>query len=97
LYRHFPNISGICHTHSLNATVWAQAWRSIPCLGTTHADFYYGSLPVTSSMTKIEIQSDYELNTGKVIVQTFKNLNPDQIPAVLVANYGPFIRPSKWR
>jgi L-ribulose-5-phosphate 4-epimerase len=90
LYRHFPNIGGICHTHSLNATIWAQACRSIPCMGTTHADYYYGSIPVTSSLTKAEIQSDYELNTGKVIVRTFETLNPDQMPAVLVANHGPF-------
>lgn len=90
LYRHFPNIGGICHTHSLNATIWAQACRSIPCLGTTHADYYYGAIPITSTMTKAEIQSDYELNTGKVIVKTFETASPDQIPAVLVANHGPF-------
>ncbi len=90
LYRHFPNIGGICHTHSLNATVWAQACQAIPCLGTTHADYYYGSVPVTATMTKDQIQSDYELNTGKVIVETFTSLNPDQMLAVLVANHGPF-------
>ena len=90
LYRHFSNIGGICHTHSLNATVWAQACRSIPCLGTTHADYYYGAIPITSTMTKAEIQSDYELNTGKVIIETFKGSNPDQMPAALVANHGPF-------
>jgi L-ribulose-5-phosphate 4-epimerase len=90
LYRTFPNIGGVCHTHSLHATVWAQACRSIPCLGTTHADYYYGSIPVTPLMTDVQIQSDYELNTGKVIVETFKTMNPDQMPAVLVANHGPF-------
>lgn len=90
LYRCFPNIGGICHTHSLNATVWAQACKPIPCLGTTHADYYYGSIPVTPLMTDVQIQSDYELNTGKVIVETFKTMNPDQMPAVLVANHGPF-------
>jgi len=90
LYRHFTNIGGVCHTHSLHATVWAQACRPIPCMGTTHADNYYGSVPVTSVMNKTEIQSDYELNTGKIIVKTFENLNPDQMPAVLVANHGPF-------
>ena len=90
LYRNFPNIGGVCHTHSLNATVWAQACRPIPCLGTTHADYYYGQVPVTAVMTDEAIQADYELNTGKVIVETFETLDPDQMPAVLVANHGPF-------
>ena len=90
LYRNFRDIGGVCHTHSLNATVWAQACRSIPCLGTTHADYFYGSVPVTSLMTDEQIESDYELNTGKVIVETFKQLDPCQMPAVLVANHGPF-------
>ena len=90
LYRNFPNIGGICHTHSLNATIWAQACQAISCLGTTHADYYYGSIPVTATMTDVQIESDYELNIGKVIVETFTSLNPDQIPAVLVANHGPF-------
>ncbi len=90
LYRNFPNIGGICHTHSLNATVWAQACQPIPSLGTTHADYYYGSIPVTAAMTQDQIQFDYELNTGKVIVETFESLNPDEIPGVLVANHGPF-------
>ena len=90
LYRTFPNIGGVCHTHSPNATVWAQACRPIPCLGTTHADYYYGSIPVTEPMTQTQIQTDYELNTGKVIVETFKESDPDQMPAVLVANHGPF-------
>lgn len=90
LYRSFQNVGGICHTHSLHATVWAQACRPIPCLGTTHADFFYGQVPVTPMMTEAEIESEYELNTGKVIVETFKGLNPDQMPAVLVANHGPF-------
>ena len=90
LYRNFKNIGGVCHTHSTNATVWAQACISIPCLGTTHADYYYGPIPITPSMTDAQIGSDYELNTGKVIVETFTALNPDQMPAVLVANHGPF-------
>ncbi|MHC4552706.1 MAG: L-ribulose-5-phosphate 4-epimerase [Planctomycetota bacterium] len=90
LYRHFPNIGGVCHTHSLNATIWAQACRSIPCLGTTHADYFYGAIPVTPLMTEEQIKSDYELNTGKVIVETFQSMDPDQMPAVLVANHGPF-------
>ena len=90
LYRNFPNIGGICHNHSLNASIWAQACRPIPCLGTTHADYYYGPIPVTPSMTNAQIATEYELNTGKLIVETFKDLNPDQMPAVLVANHGPF-------
>ncbi len=90
LYRNFKNIGGVCHTHSSNATMWAQACREIPCFGTTHADYYYGSVPVTEPMTLDEIESAYELNTGKVIVRRFKDLDPMQIPAVLVANHGPF-------
>ena len=90
LYRHFVNIGGVCHTHSQNATIWAQACRPIPCLGTTHADYFYGSVPVTSSMTDDQIANDYELNTGKVIVHAFQDTDPDQMPAVLVANHGPF-------
>lgn len=90
LYRNYPNIGGVCHTHSLHATIWAQACRPIPCFGTTHADYYYGSIPVTGLMTDDQIATDYELNTGKVIVETFSTLDPDQMPAVLVANHGPF-------
>jgi L-ribulose-5-phosphate 4-epimerase len=90
LYRNFKDISGICHTHSPNATMWAQACREIPCLGTTHADYFYGSIPVTDVMTNEEIKSDYELNTGRVIVKRFADIDPMQMPAVLVANHGPF-------
>jgi len=90
LYRSFNAIGGICHAHSLSATVWAQACREIPCLGTTHADYFYGPIPVTEPMTEDEITSDFELNTGKAIVRRFAELNPMQIPAVLVANHGPF-------
>jgi L-ribulose-5-phosphate 4-epimerase len=90
LYRNFKDIGGVCHTHSSNATMWAQACREIPCFGTTHADYYYGAVPVTDVMIPAEIQSDYELNTGKVIVRRFAQLNPLQMPAVLVANHGPF-------
>lgn len=90
LYRNFEGIGGVCHTHSANATMWAQACREIPCLGTTHADFFYGPVPVTEVMTSDEIKSNYELNTGKVIVRRFANLDPLQIPGVLVANHGPF-------
>jgi L-ribulose-5-phosphate 4-epimerase len=90
LYRHFEAIGGICHTHSLSATTWAQACREIPCFGTTHADYYYGAVPVTDVMANEQIRSDYELNTGKVIVSRFAGLDPMQMPAVLVANHGPF-------
>jgi len=90
LYRNFPAVGGICHTHSPNATVWAQACREIPCFGTTHADFFYGPVPVTEVMTEDTIRSDYELNTGKAIVRRFADLDPLKIPAVLVANHGPF-------
>jgi L-ribulose-5-phosphate 4-epimerase len=90
LYRNFQAIGGICHTHSLSATTWAQACREIPCFGTTHADYYYGAVPVTDVMANEQIRSDYELNTGKVIVSRFAGLDPMQMPAVLVANHGPF-------
>ena len=86
----FRSIGGICHTHSVNATAWAQACKEIPCFGTTHADHFYGSIPVTEVMTEAQIQSDYELNTGKVIVRRFAGLDPMKMPGVLVANHGPF-------
>jgi len=90
LYKNFNKIGGICHTHSINAAIWAQACKEIPCLGTTHADYFYGAVPVTDQMTNEEIAADYELNTGRVIVRRFKDLSPLDIPAVLVANHGPF-------
>jgi L-ribulose-5-phosphate 4-epimerase len=90
LYRNFEAIGAVCHTHSPNATMWAQACKEIPCFGTTHADYFYGSIPVTDVMTKEQIQSDYELNTGKAIVRRFAGIDPMQMPAVLVANHGPF-------
>ena len=90
LYRSFKAIGGVCHTHSPVATMWAQACREIPCFGTTHADYFYGSVPVTDLMKPGEIKSDYELNTGKVIVRRFSGLNPIEVSAVLVANHGPF-------
>jgi len=90
LYRNFEAIGGICHTHSLSATMWAQACKEIPCFGTTHADYFYGPIPVTDVMTKEQIRSDYELNTGKIIVERFAGIDPMQMPAVLVANHGPF-------
>jgi L-ribulose-5-phosphate 4-epimerase len=90
LYRNFEAIGGICHTHSPNATAWAQSCKEIPCFGTTHADQFYGSIPVTEIMTKDQIQNDYELNTGKVIVRRFADMDPMKMPGVLVANHGPF-------
>ena len=90
LYRSFEGLGGITHTHSLYATMWAQAEREIPCFGTTHADHFYGPVPVTDAMTPSEIEQDYEQNTGRVIVRRFRRLDPMQMPAVLVANHGPF-------
>ena len=77
-------------THSPNATMWAQACKAIPCFGTTHADYFYGPVPVTRVMTKKQIESDYESNTGKIIVSKFAGTDPMEMQAVLVANHGPF-------
>ncbi len=90
LYRAFPGIGGIAHTHSRYATVWAQAGREIPCLGTTHADYYPGPVPVTRPMTAAEIRDAYEANTGRVIARRFERLDPAQVTAVLVHGHGPF-------
>ena len=90
LYRAFKDVGGIAHTHSLYATAWAQAKRGIPAYGTTHADYWHGEVPCTRPMTTAEIETDYEANTGQVIVETFKNLDPLHAPAVLVASHGPF-------
>lgn len=90
LYRAFPGIGGVVHTHSAYATAWAQAGRGIPVLGTTHADYFYGDIPCTGDMTPEQIKGDYEAETGNVIVETFKGLNPEYTPAVLVKNHGPF-------
>jgi L-ribulose-5-phosphate 4-epimerase len=90
LYRKFENIRGIVHTHSEWASSWAQAGRSIPAFGTTHADYFHGEVPCTRFLRKEEVVSDYELNTGKVIVETFKGMDPLEVPAVLVAGHGPF-------
>lgn len=90
LYRSVETIGAVCHTHSPNATMWAQACREIPCFGTTHADYFYGAIPLTRAMTEDEIRSDYELNTGKVIVERFAGMDPMKMPGVLVANHGPF-------
>jgi L-ribulose-5-phosphate 4-epimerase len=90
LYRAFPAIGGIVHTHSLHATAWAQACREIPALGTTHADYFSGPVPCTRRLRPAEIRDDYEVNTGKVIVERFARMNPLDAPAVLVAEHGPF-------
>lgn len=90
LYREFADIGGVVHTHSPWATSWAQAGRGIPALGTTHADYFYGEIPCTRKMKAEEIQDEYEKQTGDVIVETFKNMNPTYIPGVLVNNHGPF-------
>lgn len=90
LYRQFKNIGGVAHTHSEWATSWAQAGKSIPAIGTTHADYFYGEIPCTRKMSRDEIEGEYELETGKIIIERFANLNPDQIPGVLVNNHGPF-------
>jgi L-ribulose-5-phosphate 4-epimerase len=90
LYKAFPTIGGVVHTHSPWATTWAQAGRGIPALGTTHADYFYGEVPCTRKMTEAEIKGDYELETGHVIIETFKELNPTMIPSVLVNCHAPF-------
>jgi L-ribulose-5-phosphate 4-epimerase len=92
LYLAFPTIGGIVHTHSEYATTFAQARTPIRCMGTTHADYFHGDIPVTRPMRSAEVERDYELNTGGVIVETFteRKLSPDDMPAVLVANHGPF-------
>ncbi|MHC4174641.1 MAG: L-ribulose-5-phosphate 4-epimerase AraD [Planctomycetota bacterium] len=90
LYRNFEAIGGICHAHPTGATMWAQACKEIPCFGTTGADYFYGPIPVTEVMTDDEIRIDYELNTGRVIIRRFAGIDPMKMPAVLVANHGPF-------
>ncbi|MGH9436354.1 MAG: L-ribulose-5-phosphate 4-epimerase AraD, partial [Terriglobia bacterium] len=90
LYREFPSIGGVVHTHSEFATAWAQAGRSIPCLGTTHADYFHGAVPVTEHLTQDEIERDYERNTGVAICRAFEDVSPESIPAVLVRGHGPF-------
>jgi L-ribulose-5-phosphate 4-epimerase len=90
LYRAFEDVNGVVHTHSRYATAWAQANREIPCFGTTHADYFHGCLPVTRAMTPLEIQSEYEWNTGQVIVERFRDLDPLATPAVLVSGHAPF-------
>jgi L-ribulose-5-phosphate 4-epimerase len=90
LYKAFPGIGGVVHTHSEYATAWAQARREIPCFGTTHADYFHGPVPVTDSMPENEIAGEYEKNTGAAIVRRFRDQRAESIPGVLVANHGPF-------
>jgi L-ribulose-5-phosphate 4-epimerase len=90
LFLHFPGIRSVVHTHSRCAVAFAQAGTPIPCLGTTHCDYFHGPVPVTRAMTPAEVGGDYELETGKVIVEAFAGINPLDVPAVLVRNHGPF-------
>ena len=92
LYKKFPEIGGIVHTHSTNATIWAQSGRDIPAYGTTHGDYFYGPVPCTRKMTPEEIAGEYEKETGTVIIETFekREINPKFVPAVIVHSHGPF-------
>ena len=90
LYRAFASIGGVVHTHSRSATAWAQAGRPIPCFGTTHADYFHGPIPVTRLLSRREIRTDYEVNTGHAIVRRFTGLDPLDAPGVLVAGHAPF-------
>ena len=90
LYKAFPSIGGIVHTHSPYAVAWAQAGKDIPCFGTTHADYFYGDIPCARNLTTEEIDAGYEQNTGKVIIETFADRNPEYVPGVICRNHGPF-------
>lgn len=92
IYKAFPETGGVVHTHSTYATAWAQAGKDIPNIGTTHADYFHDAIPCSSDMTRPEVEKDYELNTGKVIVRKFReeNINPVHTPGVIVKNHGPF-------
>lgn len=90
LYKAFPGIGGVVHTHSTYATAWAQAGRNIPNIGTTHADYFHDDIPCTRDMRKAEVFGDYEKETGNVIVERFRNIDPNDTPGVLVRNHGPF-------
>jgi L-ribulose-5-phosphate 4-epimerase len=90
LYRAFPQIGGVVHTHSSYATAWAQAGMPLPILGTTHADYFYGDIPITRDMSAAEIDGEYEKETGRVVVEAFAGKNPMHTPGVLVRNHGPF-------
>ncbi len=92
LYKAFPELGGIVHTHSTHAVAWAQAGRDIPCFGTTHADYFYGPVPCARALTQEEIDEDYEKNTGKVIIEAFqgRNIQPLHVPGVICSSHGPF-------
>lgn len=92
LYKAFPELGGIVHTHSTHAVAWAQAGRDIPCFGTTHADYFYGPVPCARALTQEEIDEDYEKNTGKVIIESFqgRNIQPLHVPGVICSSHGPF-------
>lgn len=90
LYKAFPDIGGVVHTHSTYGTAWAQAGIDLPIVGTTHADYFSDTIPCTRDMTQAEVEGQYEKETGTVIIETFKNLNPNHIPGVLVKNHAPF-------
>lgn len=90
LYRAFPEIGGVVHTHSTYATAWAQAGIDLPNIGTTHADYFHDAVPCTADMTAAQVEGDYEAETGTVIIERFKGLNPVHTPGVLVKNHGPF-------
>lgn len=90
LYRRYPSLGGVVHTHSTHATAWAQAGLAIPALGTTHADYFLGDIPCTRALTEEEVQSEYELNTGRVIIETLKEREPLHTPGVVVYQHGPF-------
>ena len=92
LYKAFPELGGVVHTHSTHAVAWAQAGRDIPCFGTTHADYFYGPVPCARALTQEEIDEDYEKNTGKVIIEAFRgrNIQPMHVPGVVCTSHGPF-------
>ncbi len=90
LYRRYPSLGGVVHTHSTHATAWAQAGQAIPALGTTHADYFLGDIPCTRALTEQEVQGEYELNTGRVIIETLKEGEPLHTPGVVVYQHGPF-------
>lgn len=90
LYRAFPEIGGVVHTHSTYATAWSQAGKDLPNIGTTHADYFHEAVPCTRDMTEAEVVNEYELNTGNVIIERFEGMNPIHTPGVLVKNHGPF-------
>lgn len=90
LYKQYPELGGVVHTHSTHATAWAQAGLSIPALGTTHADYFFGDIPCSRPLTCEEVQGEYELNTGKVIIETLGDINPLHTPGIIVYQHGPF-------